>query len=128
MYSDEKNLAFLLFLHPVLDEVQRINKIFESRTADKSKLFNKLTLLIKSIGNKLKLPSSAVDVLTCDIEEHLDPKPYLGYKIENKFEELKSKGLITIEEEEMNNRHHSQQFFLHLFKQMKKGCQKISIL
>ena len=52
-------------------------------------------LLVKSIGNKLKLPSFRVDVLTCDIEEHLDSKLYLGYKIENKFQESKSKGLIT---------------------------------
>ena len=83
MYCGEKNLALLLFLHPVLDEVQGVNKIFKSRIADKSKFFNELTLLLKSIGNKLKLPSFGVDVLTCDIEEHLDPKPYLGYKIKN---------------------------------------------
>ena len=29
MYSDKTNSAFLLFLHPVLDEVQRVNRIFE---------------------------------------------------------------------------------------------------
>ena len=91
--------------------VQHVNKIFESRTADKAKLCNEIMLLVKSFGNRLKLPSSEVEVLTCSIEEHLDPKPCLGLKIQNKFEELTSKGLIT-KEEEMHSRDCNQQFLL----------------
>ena len=70
------------------------------------------------------MPSSRVDVLIYDINEHLDLKPYLGYKIENKFEELKSKGLIT-KEEEMHIRHRCQQFLLRLFKQIKQRLPEI---
>lgn len=75
MYSDEANHAYLLFLHPVLDDIQRVNKVFESSNADQTKLFDDLTLLIKSIASKLILPTSRVDPLVSNIEEYLDPSP-----------------------------------------------------
>jgi len=43
MFFDDRNLAYLKFLHPVLEEVQKVNKSFESNTADASKSLNDLT-------------------------------------------------------------------------------------
>ena len=51
MYKDEKNLAVLLFLHPILAEVQRVNKLFET-IVHKIKLLDDLTHLLKFIANK----------------------------------------------------------------------------
>lgn len=40
MYADNCNLAYLSFLKPILTDVQKINKLFESNTADPTKLLN----------------------------------------------------------------------------------------
>lgn len=40
MYCDDTNLAYLTFLHPVLKEVQLVNKSFESNNADPSKVLS----------------------------------------------------------------------------------------
>ena len=63
MYKDEKNLAVLLFLHSILVEVQRVNKLFETKAVDKMKLLDDLTHLLKSIANKLINPSSRFNYL-----------------------------------------------------------------
>ena len=62
MYKD-KNLAVLLFLHPISVEVQRVNKLFEIKVVDKMKLLDDLTHLLKSIANMLINPSSRFDYL-----------------------------------------------------------------
>ena len=63
MYKDEKNLAVLLFLHSILVEAQRINKLFETEVVEKMKLLDNLTHLLKSIANKLINPSSRFNYL-----------------------------------------------------------------
>ena len=82
MYCDEKNLAILLFLQPILTEVQRTNILFESKNVDKMKLLDDLLMLFKTIFTKLVLPTCKADPLTCKIEDYLDPKAYLGYQFE----------------------------------------------
>ena len=78
MYSDEKNLLYFLFLNPVLIEVQQVNKLFEAKSVDKVKLLNELILLITSIGKKIVLPTSDIDILTTKVDYFLNPKPYFG--------------------------------------------------
>ena len=41
-----------------------------------------------------------VNLFTCHTEEFMNPVPYLGYQCENKIEELRSKGLLSICEEQ----------------------------
>ena len=48
MYRDEKHLLYLLALHPVLVQVQKVNKVFESNDADKTKLLDDLTRLMRA--------------------------------------------------------------------------------
>lgn len=57
MYSDDKNNAFLSFLKTVLQEVQRVNKLFESTSADPTKLIKELNQLITILTSKIVLPS-----------------------------------------------------------------------
>ena len=93
MYSDEKNLFYFLFLNPVLIEVQQVNKLFAAKSVDKVKLLNELILLITSIGKKIVLPTSNIDILTSKVDDDfLNPKPYLGYQFETKVAEMKSQG------------------------------------
>jgi len=36
MYCDSNNFAYLKLLYPILEEIQKVNKYFESNTADPS--------------------------------------------------------------------------------------------
>ena len=94
MYKDKKNLAILLFLHPVLVEVQRVNKLFKARTVDKLKLLDDLTHLMKFIASKLVNPSSRFYRLTSNIEELLDPQQYLGCRFVKKIRDLLDNNIL----------------------------------
>ncbi|KAH8022181.1 hypothetical protein HPB51_022578 [Rhipicephalus microplus] len=82
MYSDPLNKLYLLYLRPMLREVQRTNKAYERNDADPAKLLEDLTLLIKTVCSKVLIPMAKRDPLRQPIYGHLDPKPYLGYKFE----------------------------------------------
>jgi len=56
MYPDNKNYAFLSFLKIILQEVQIINKLFESVSANPTKLVKELNQLITILTNKIVLP------------------------------------------------------------------------
>ena len=119
MYNDEKNLAYLLFLHPILKSVQHLNKLFKSKNIEKVKLLDELILLFETIGKRCVLPTFLGDLFTCTIEEFLHPKPYLGYQVESKIEELKATRLLS-NDEEAHLRKRCQNFCLVLFKQLKQ--------
>ncbi|KAG7166676.1 hypothetical protein Hamer_G010297 [Homarus americanus] len=74
MLDDEENHAFLLFLRPVLAEVQAVNLAFEAEMQDPTKLMKDLVLLIDSLGSKILTPGKKLSNWTV-IEEHLDPRP-----------------------------------------------------
>ncbi|KAH9362209.1 hypothetical protein HPB48_002187 [Haemaphysalis longicornis] len=38
--------------------------------------------LLSSLVKKVVIPTEQIDVLTCRLEDHLNPKPYLGYVFE----------------------------------------------
>ena len=99
MYRDEENFAFLLFMHPFLEEVQRFNRLFEENTMDKTKLFDDFSLLIQSIANKLIIPRARIDIFHIIFEDYLDSRPYLGFRFERKSEDLKHTNVVTNEEE-----------------------------
>ena len=83
MYADEKHLANFLSLLPILSDVQRVNKMFESKTIDHLKLLDQLITLLKTIGKTLVLPTSTCNFLVDNVEEYL--KPYLGYRFKKKL-------------------------------------------
>ncbi|XP_040077359.1 uncharacterized protein LOC120849243 [Ixodes scapularis] len=82
MFSDPLNKLYLLYLRPILREVQRANKAYERNDADPSRLLEGLTLLIKTVCSKVLIPTTNIDPLCQPIDGHLDPKPYLGYEFE----------------------------------------------
>jgi hypothetical protein len=84
LYRDEHNLAYLLFLRPLLEEIQRVNKLFESEYTDPTKLGTKLTSLITCLGKIIVVPSFYFTIST-NFTNHLNPKPYLRYGFENKI-------------------------------------------
>lgn len=89
MYNDDINLAYILFLKPILAECQRVNKIFQSTTVDVTKVLNDLTFLLKYILNFICKASSSFDNIDFNINDNLLPNPNLGYSVEKLLEDMK---------------------------------------
>lgn len=86
MYSDRTNYIFLCFLKPVLHDVQLVNKAFESKTADSSKLVRDLIHLLKLLVKKITTPNTGYRIFTeHKIEDYVDRNCYLGYEFEYEF-------------------------------------------
>lgn len=100
MYSDDKNYAFLSFLKTVLQEVQRVNKLFECVSADPTKLIKELNQLITILTNKIVLPSHhQLDIFKHKIEDYVDWNCYLGFKFETIIRNLKDNKHLLQDEE-----------------------------
>jgi len=56
MYSDTNNLAYLKFFYHILEKIQKVNKSFESNTADPSKLLTDLTNMVRSTAKRFFNP------------------------------------------------------------------------
>lgn len=104
MFSDDRNLAYIKFMLPVVKDIQRVNKAFESNEADPTKLLNDLVMLVKSLVKKIVLPTSRVDPLEGNFEEYLDQKPYLGYDFEREVDALREKGFSSQDEMALRGR------------------------
>lgn len=86
MYADEANRLHLLYLKTVLNDVQTGIKIFEGENTDPVKLLTSLMNLLRSASNRILIPNAAItdkDFLKLNINDHLNPVPYLGYLFEN---------------------------------------------
>lgn len=91
LYCDEKNIAYLLFLRPLLGEIQRVNKLFESEYADSTKLAKELIALINLFLKLVVVPTYTYNPFKSpDFNSHLHPNPYLGFGFENKINQMKN--------------------------------------
>ncbi|KAE8736862.1 hypothetical protein FOCC_FOCC017682 [Frankliniella occidentalis] len=52
MFKNPLNRLFLLYIQPTLEDAQRVNKMFQSETADPSQLLPELKMLIRQDTNK----------------------------------------------------------------------------
>lgn len=87
MYSDSVNKLCLLFLRPVLQEVNATSKGFEGEDTDSARLLQDLTHLIESTSKIAVLPTARVNPTKEDISSYVDTHVYLGsgyekYRIE----------------------------------------------
>nr|XP_054591608.1 uncharacterized protein LOC129155892 [Nothobranchius furzeri] len=88
MYADPQNLLYLTYLKSILGEVQAAVKAFEGEQTDPLKLLDCLILLIKSVCCRVLHPGATIDILKDPIENHISPRPYLGFAFESKTAEL----------------------------------------
>lgn len=95
MYCDKTNLAMLLFLRPILNDINRVNKIFESRESNFCLLFDQIIFLVQSLAKKISNQHPNFDPLKSKLENFLLPSPYLGYNFEQKVLQLRSNGEIS---------------------------------
>lgn len=94
MYNDDINYAFICFIRPVLVDLQKVNKSFESNDADPTKLLKSLMFLLQSFVTKICVPGSLrnKNILEINVRDYIDNFCYLGYKFESKLREMKEQG------------------------------------
>ncbi|KAH7959864.1 hypothetical protein HPB49_014427 [Dermacentor silvarum] len=91
MYENQINLGYLLFLRPIVTDAQKVNKAFEAKDADQTKLLKGLVTLFLSLVLKFLIPTMQMDVLTSRLEDHLNHKPYLRNLFEAYVDNMKTK-------------------------------------
>lgn len=92
MFSDETNHLYLCYLRSVLNDVQIAVKTFESEDCNPVALLSTLITLLRSVCTRIMMPSAATtneDFLQIQIEQHLNPAPYLGYLFETQASKSK---------------------------------------
>lgn len=119
MYNDKINYIFLLFLKPILLELQTLNKNFESNTSDPTRLLRDSVMVINSLKNKVVNPTHKFDILTTNFDDYIDRTCYLGYRFENQVTQYKKDNVIS-EETEKNLRMRCTNFVVVLIKQLKQ--------
>ncbi|EEC01100.1 hypothetical protein IscW_ISCW001050 [Ixodes scapularis] len=115
MYSDPINKCYVLLLDWVLAEAQRVNEAHQTTNQDPTKLLEDLVALLKSMASTVSLPTSLYDMLSVNIDEHLDPNPYFGHRYETS---VKDAGLSRDAGKELRLR--SRRFIVDLFSQFRQ--------
>lgn len=94
MYNDDFNYAYICFLKPILEDVNRVNKTFESNVADPTKLMGDLKTLLNSLIKKITTPNSAFKLFHDNIEDYIpvDSNCYLGYLFEVEMKKIVKSG------------------------------------
>lgn len=95
MYSDPINKLYMLFLRPLLQDIQRTMKVFQGENTDPTKLLSDLSNPVAPVSKKVLIPTARVDPLTSDICPYIDRRAYLGYE----FERMCSTSKLPEEEE-----------------------------
>lgn len=117
MYFDDFSYVYLLILKSVLTETARVNKNFEVNSSDPTKLLEEPIFLIKTLVNRVVLPTQAhrIEPFTCTLEEYLSPRIPLGYEAERKLLESN----ITPDQEK-NLRNRCSEFLIELIRQLRQ--------
>lgn len=116
LYSD-KNLSYLKFLKPILSDVQKVNKMFESNDADPTLLLSELHNLLKNLSYQIVFKVDHFDPLYSRLEDFFVPTPYYNYDFE-KF--LTSKNQYINSEMEKEIRSTCRNFIVQLIYQLRQ--------
>ncbi|XP_030760425.1 uncharacterized protein LOC115885480 isoform X3 [Sitophilus oryzae] len=101
MYSDIRNELYLLFLQPVLEEAQKVNKVFQMNENDPAKLLKSLTMLIQGLVMRIVISGCKENFLTINVRNYLHPKPNLGFAFEEKMKEVRKNNQLNVDEEKI---------------------------
>lgn len=118
MYNNETIHLYLIFLKPILHEVQTVNKVFQSNENDPTRLLKEITLLINFLKKKV-LDDANIDVFSEDFETYISFKCYLGFEFETYANKLKEAGKLSASnEQEIRNK--CADFIVGLMNQLKQ--------
>jgi len=99
MYTDVRNELYFIFLEPILNETQSVNKAFQTNNADHAKLLNDLTILIQGLAQRIVRTGCKENLLNINVKDYLHPHPYLGYNFEEKMKEARKNNSLTVDDE-----------------------------
>lgn len=99
MYADIRNELYFIFLKPVLDETQAVNKAFQTNNGDPVKLLSDLTIVIQHLTQRIMISECKENLLKVNIRDYLHPHPYLGHNFEEKMKHCRTNNLLTVEDE-----------------------------
>jgi len=99
MYTDVRNELYFIFLEPILNETQSVNKAFQTNNADPAKLLNDLTILIQGLAQRIVRTGCKENLLNINVKDYLHPHPYLGYNFEEKMKEARKNNSLTVDDE-----------------------------
>lgn len=89
LYSDQINHLYLIFLKPILSDMQKVNKCFQSNKTNATELLNDLMFAINSLKQLVVPPNKEIDILEVENwEEHVESDMYQGYVFEKKIKTL----------------------------------------
>lgn len=87
---DEEHYLYLVFLKPILNDLQMLNKNFQSAKSDPTKLLNDLEYVINKL-KKYVIVDDSIDILCNDFESAIVFDCNLGYSFENHLNILTAK-------------------------------------
>lgn len=94
-----RNELYFIFLEPILNETQSVNKAFQTNNGDPAKLLNDLIILIQGLAQRIVITGCKKNLLKVNVKDYLHPHPYLGYKFEEKMKEARINNLLTVDDE-----------------------------
>ena len=103
MFKDPKNHLTLVFLHPVLKELNRVNKIFQSDKADNLKIYGELQTFFIALATQILKPAilkgkSADELAALKIEGEFCMLPYDSADLGSVFLLRLDKSNLTLNE------------------------------
>lgn len=120
MYNDDIMFAYLSFLKPILDDVQRINKLFETNNIDPTILLKNLLSLIKSLVKKVTKPDTQIDIFKINFTNLIDKNGcYLGQMFEKTLRKIKKNNNNFTTNDEAMLRERCINFIINLIEQLK---------
>jgi len=89
MFDDNVSYIYLVLLKPILMEMQKVKKCFQSNNTDATRLLKGLVLSINSIKKHIIPPDCNMDKIIDDnFEEYVVKDLYQGYTFEKQIEML----------------------------------------
>ncbi|XP_068143897.1 uncharacterized protein [Drosophila tropicalis] len=89
LYNDDVNQLYLIFLKPILEDMQRINKTFQMNNPNPTKQLGDLMMSINSLKCKIIAPNVEMDILVDNFEKFIQRDLYLGYEFESHIKKSK---------------------------------------
>lgn len=118
MYRDEIVHLYLIFLKPILREIQVVNKIFQSNDNDPTRLLREIVLLVKFLKRKI-LDNDNTDSLFEDFEGEISRSCSLGHEFEIHIEKIKNSNKLR-KNKELEIRNNCINFIVGLINQLKQ--------
>lgn len=83
LYNNDENHLYLIFLKPILEEMQGINKIFQINSPNPTKQLGDLMRTIGSLKSKVIPPNINIDIFVDNFIPFVQRDLYLGYEFES---------------------------------------------